>query len=226
MKRLFDASTSMDGRSADGFTLVELLVASALMLMVLGAVYTLYRVQTHSTKVEANRLEAQEYANAVLDLMLREIRNAGGCSGGIISAAKQTLRIAYDTNGDNDCLDSNEDITFAFDATGCATGYGNITRTTLLPAQGQPLTDCNVPTGAGNFSFTYYPQQTSSSAPAPFCFFPGDPAGCSSALDLNAVQRITISVIVHAKNPDAQFGGQLSAAMTSNVDLRNRGSSS
>jgi Tfp pilus assembly protein PilW len=59
------------------------------MLMVLGAVYTLYRVQTHSTKVEASRLEAQEYANAVLDLMVREIRNAGACSGGIISAAKQ-----------------------------------------------------------------------------------------------------------------------------------------
>jgi prepilin-type N-terminal cleavage/methylation domain-containing protein len=216
----------MGARSTDGFTLVELLVATALMLMVLGAVYTLYRVQTHSTKVEASRLEAQEYANAVLDLMVREIRNAGACSGGIISAAKQNLRIAYDANGDNDCGDSNEDITFAFDATGCAAGYGNITRMTVVPSQSQPLTDCNVPTGAGNFSFNYYPQQTSGSAPPPFCISTGDPAGCSGTLDVNAVQRITISVIVHAMNPDAQFGGQLSATMTSNVDLRNRGSSS
>jgi hypothetical protein len=183
-------------------------------------------VQTHSTKVEASRLEAQEYANAALDLMVREIRNAGACSGGIISAAKQNLRIAYDANGDSDCGDSNEDITFAFDATGCASGYGNITRTTLVPSQSQPLTDCNVPTGAGNFSFTYYPQQTSSSAPAPLCLSTGDPSGCSGTLNPNTVQRITISVIVHAKNPDAQFGGQLSATMTSNVDLRNRGSSS
>jgi prepilin-type N-terminal cleavage/methylation domain-containing protein len=223
-------------RPKSGFTMVELLVSSTIMLMVLGAIYTVYRVQTHSTKVEANRLEAQQFANVVVDMMVREIRNtgyfpAGDCTSptnanGIVSAGKQSLRLVYDSTGTNGCADADEDITYRFDTTGCPSGFGDVKRATAVPAQEQALTDCNVPTATNSFTFTYYPQQTSTSAPAPFCFSTGDPVGCSGTLSANLgnIQRVSISLTVQGRNPDAQFSGVLSATMTSNVDLRNRGS--
>ena len=86
---------------------------------------------------------------------------------------------------------------------------------------GQALTDGN----ATAVQFTYYPQQTSSTAPAPFCFSTGIPSGCSGNLSssLSAVQKITISITVQSKNPDVQFGGQSTITMSSSADLRNHG---
>src|SRR3970282_663502 len=63
--------------SRGGFTIVELLVSILLSSIIMGAIYSVYRVQTHSAKVQESRLEAQEYARSVLDMMVREIRNAG-----------------------------------------------------------------------------------------------------------------------------------------------------
>jgi hypothetical protein len=84
---------------------------------------------------------------------------------------------------------------------------------------GSPLTDGN----ATAVQFIYYPQQTSGTAPAPYCFSAGNPTGCSGdlAANLSAVQKITISITVQSKNTDAQFGGQSSITMSSSADLRN-----
>lgn len=242
----------MAAMNKKGFTIVELLVSILLTSIIMGAVYSVYRVQTHSAKIQENRLEAQEYARSVLDMMVREIRNAAynplaisaaalgtGCGAfgngapGVVTATDTSIRFTYDFQGttppappgpDGDCNDADEDITYAFDPTGCPTGFGNITRKAGSGAA-QALTDCNVPTGASNFSFAYYPQQTSGTAPAPFCASLGDPAGCSGDLVLNLtnIQRILISLTVQSKNPDAEFGGQLTATVASNADLRNRG---
>lgn len=200
-----------------GFTLVELLVSMLLTSIVMGAIYSVYRVQTHSVKAQENRMEAQEYARAVLDMMVREIRNAGyfpvgACTtspantSGIVSADTQTFQFVYDANALNGCADADENITYAFDTTNCSTGFGNITR------NGSPLTDCNVPTGTSNFSFTYYPIDSTTAYSTPV-----------TAGNLGSIQRVSISLTVQSKNTDAQFGGQLNATMTSNADLRNRG---
>src|SRR3990167_9234230 len=64
-------------KTETGFTIIELLVSLLLTSIIMGAIYSVYRVQTHSAKIQENRLEAQEYARSVLDMMVREIRNAG-----------------------------------------------------------------------------------------------------------------------------------------------------
>ena len=162
-------------------------------------------------------MEAHEYAMSVLDIMVREIRNTGyfptgtACAttpantAGIIAATAQSFRLVYDTNGDGAC---EEDVSFTYDA-----ANSNILR------NGAPLTDGN----ATAIQFTYYPQQTSGTAPAPYCFSAGNPTGCSGdlAANLSAVQKITISITVQSKNTDAQFGGQSSITMSSSADLRN-----
>ncbi len=202
-----------------GFTLSELMVAAGLSLAVLASIYGLFRSQTHTIKGQEGRMEAHEYAMAVLDLMVREIRNAGyfpngtACTNvsntaGIVSTpTAQSFRLVYDTNGDGSC---EEDVSFTYDSVN-----KNILR------NGSALTDGN----ATDVQFIFYPQQTSGTVPAPYCFSTGNPVGCSGSLssNLSSVQKITISVTVQSKNPDTQFGGQSSITMSSSADLRNHG---
>ena len=222
-------------KNEKGFTLVEFLVSLLLTAIVTSAIYSVYRVQTHSVKRQAGDLEAQEYARAVVDMMVREIRNvgylpAGACitipanTNGVVAATAQSFQFVYDANALNGCSDLNENITYAF-ATGCATGFGDITRKDGSNTA-QALTDCNVPEGTANFSFVYYPQQTGASAPAPYCYPSTSlPSGCVGDVSANLanIQRVSINVIVQSKSTDTEFGSTSSATVTSNADLRNRG---
>ncbi len=212
---------------------MELLVSILLSSIIMGAIYSVYRVQTHSAKVQESRLEAQEYARSVLDMMVREIRNAGynplgapttppylgtGCASGIggslvgapgvVSADVQTITFTYDFTGassvpDGNCTTADEQITYTYDTTGCAAGLANVTRN----GSSNPLTNCNVT----SFSLSYFKQDgTSITTPV-------------SATDLLNIQRVQITLTVQSLKPDTEFGGQLNATMTSNADLRNRG---
>lgn len=201
-------------RFEPGFTLVELLVAMLLALMVMGTIYSVFRVQGRTVKSQESRLEAQEYARAVLDIMVREIRNAGytktgAACAGVVSADTQTVQFRLDSNGDGDCADADEDITYGFDATGCPAGLGNVTRRDgANPALA--MTDCNVP--AASFAIGYFPKDSAAPFPNPV-----------AAASLGSIQRVSIALTVQSKNPDPQFGGQFLALVTSNADLRNRG---
>ncbi len=217
-----------------GFTLAELLVSMLLSSIIMGGVYSVYRMQSHTMKIQEKRLDAQDYARSVLDMMVREIRNAGNnpkgavsagalgtnCAGGsagapgVVTAGAQSFRFTYDFQGttagsvpNGTCDNADEDITYALDAT-CSGGgsLGNITRN----GSANPLTDCNVVTNS--FTISYFKQDgTSLTAPV-------------TAGNLALIQRVQITLTVQSKNPDSQFGGQqLDATMTSSVDLRNRG---
>jgi len=220
----------------EGFTLVELLVSAGLSLFVLGVVYSVYRVQTRTVKSQESRLVATEDARAALDLMVREIRNAGytpagAACAGVVDAMAQRFQFRLDPNNTN-CTDANEDITYEYQSPGpqnCQAGSGDILRTANGTAA--PISNCNVPTAAGNFSFIYYPQQTGAAAPPPYCYAAaGDltvgGVVCNGIVTANLanIQRVTISLTVRSASPDTEFGGgQLNATMASNADLRNRG---
>ena len=211
--------------------MVEFLVAILLTSIIMGAIYGVYRVQTHSVKAQETRLEAQEYARAALDMMVREIRNAAynplsatsgtncasGSAGapGVVTATTTTFRFTYDFQGttagtspDGHCNGPDEDIEYRFDPTGCPSGFGDIRRKTTNPVSDEALTNCNVPATNG-FSLKYYAQNQSSEM---------------SPLVLANIQRVSIELTVQSMNTEAGFGGgQLNAKVTSNVDLRNRG---
>ena len=210
-----------------GFTIVELLVSILLTSIIMTAVYSVYRVQTHSAKVQESRLEAQEYARSVLDMMVREIRNAaynplsatngtncaGGSSGapGVVTATATSFRFTHDfqntagtaSTPDGICDGPDEDITYTY-TTGCAAGLGDVTRN----GSGNPLTNCNA---TSSFDLRYFKQDgTELSRPV-------------SGGDLVNIQRVLITLIIQSLRPDTEFGGQLTTTMTSNADLRNRG---
>ena len=189
--------------------MVELLVSLLLTSIIMTAVYSVYRVQTHSAKVQESRLEAQEYARSVLDMMVREVRNAGyaptgAACAGVAAASAQSLQFLYDANADGDCGDPDEDITYTYDTTGCTGGLGNITR-----GSGNPLTNCNV---TSSFSLSYFMQDGTGLTSLPL-----------SAADRLTIQRVLITLTVQSLKPDTEFGSQLTVTMTSNADLRNRG---
>lgn len=196
--------------TAAGSTLVELLLATLLTSAVMGAMYHVYRIQTHSVKLQEGRLEAQEYGRAALDLMVREMRNVGhfpvsaslGCtplSGGIVTAAAQTFSFNLDADGNGNCLGANEGITYAFSG-------GNITRTAGGGAT-ESLTDGNVTA----LEFRYFKQDsTELSRPV-------------ALTELPNIQRVSISLTVQSKKVDSEFGAPFVVTMNSNVDLRNRG---
>ena len=217
----------------EGFTLVELLISILLTSIIMGAIYSVYRVQTHSAKVQEMRQEAQEYARSVMDIMVREIRNAGynpasasstTCTGtivpgapGVITATATSFRFTYDFQDPGGgapnslCNDTNEDITYDFATTGCPSGFGNVTRQDGgNPAQA--LTDCNIPDVTGQRLDLRYFTQAGAELSRPV-----------TGADLATIQRVLITLTVQSKKPDAQFGGQLNAQMSSNADLRNRG---
>ncbi len=204
-------------KNQKGFTLTELLVAMGLSLMVLSAVYGVYRVQAHTVRAQEFKMEAQEDARAALDMMTREIRNAGffptltpcaapANNNGVATAtaaSATTLRFVYDADRDGFCTGTlagpagaDEDVTYSYTGT-------DITRTVGNGAP-QLLTAGNVTA----FSFTYF-----DSAAAPITV----PANIAPL-----AKRISISLTVRSRSTDAQFGGGQLITMTSNVDLRNR----
>jgi type II secretory pathway pseudopilin PulG len=206
-------------RDQIGFTLIELLIAMGFSVAVLAAVYGFFRAQIHTTKGQESRMEAHEYGLSVLDTMVREIRNTGyfpnngtpctniANAGGIVSATANSFRLVYDTNNDSVC---DQDVSFTYDG---------ISRNVLR--NGTELTDGN----AVGLTFTYYPQQTSGSSPAPYCVSTGTPTGCSGMLSSNFtnVQKVAISVVVETKSKDTGFGGFTTLTMNSVADLRNHG---
>jgi Tfp pilus assembly protein PilW len=169
-------------------------------------------------------MEAQEYARAALDMMTREIRNAGffptgaACTdvantAGIVSAdtSATQIHLVYDfrsiatpSPADGDCGDPGENITYNFTGNVATNTPGDITRDAADGTGPQPLTAGNVTA----LTFTYF-----------------DATGALITVPANIAplaKRVLISLTVRSNSTDASFGGGQLITMTSNVDLRNR----
>jgi prepilin-type N-terminal cleavage/methylation domain-containing protein len=109
-----------------GFTLIELLVAMALGLVVLGAILTVFVSQNQTNAAQQEIAYAQQNVRAAMDLMVREIRNAGydphGNNFAAVEIAEASrIRILSNLSGDdeglgNDPDDANEDVTYGVNA--------------------------------------------------------------------------------------------------------------
>jgi prepilin-type N-terminal cleavage/methylation domain-containing protein len=67
--------TATSFQSEDGFTLVEVLLVSVLMLVVLGATLTTFNQFERTVKTNDMQNQAQEQARRGMDLMARDLRN-------------------------------------------------------------------------------------------------------------------------------------------------------
>ena len=143
--------------SEKGFTLVELLIAMVASLIVLGAICGTFIIQNKTYEVQAQIVEMQENARAGIQMMARELMMAGydptGSAGaGIVSASANSIEFRMDldgdgcTNGTDGTTDSNEDVTYALDATD-----NQLTRKGTTGGNADPLAE-----NIQELSFTYF----------------------------------------------------------------------
>jgi len=69
-------------RRADGFTVLELLLAGTIGVVLLGGAYMVYEAGHSTTRKDERKLDFQQNARAALDLLMWQIRLAGYLNGG------------------------------------------------------------------------------------------------------------------------------------------------
>lgn len=192
--------------SRAGFTLVEMIVALALSLVTVSAVYSLYVSELRAQNVREDRLEMQQQARVVMDVVSRELLMAGYDPRRVnydldltndfqgITYHPDRLILKADLNGNGLIADANESIMFLYDSKTHTlrrnTGGGN-----------QPFGE-----NIESFLVEYFDQE-------------GNPT-----TDSLAIRQIGITVIARTEKPDPQFsknGGYRTVTLASRLTPRN-----
>jgi hypothetical protein len=193
-----------------GFTTPEILVALVFVMILLASLYGFYRNHLFTLLSQETKTAALEDVRGALDLMVRELRNAGSWSSGvrpagcskIVSATSSAIRIQADLDGNGDCSSlTGEEVTYRI-APGTATCPGLSIR-----RNGDCLVS-NVVIPAGNEFLTYYS------------------AGGSTALthpisELSNLKRIRIAFSVRLPSPHPDRASAIVSTLSSSVELRN-----
>ena len=110
-------------RSDRGFGTVEVLVASAVGLLIVAGFIAFNHFQLHALQDQVSQIEIQTADRNIIDLFAREVRRAGAdptCAKnvtGILEASASSIRIQADLNG-NGAVDNtnNEDVTYRYNS--------------------------------------------------------------------------------------------------------------
>ena len=197
---------------AAGFTIVELLVVVVLAGFLGITAMNLFRVQTRFFRNENHGVELDQNLRTGLDLIVRELRNAGmkdplqpyGTEPGILAADSQQVRFTMDfhstadPNGasDGDVLDGNEDVEYTW--TAADSTLRRRTRGTDGDSGAQPLAEL-----VTRLHFQYFDEDGNTLAPPV--------TGAARA----AIRRI------HVRLEGATGDGESASALESDVVPRN-----
>ena len=113
-----------------GMMLIELLVALAIGMVVIGALTTTFILQRKAYGIQEQVVEMNQTGRAAMDMIGREVRMAGYCSPTApmqryrpaapnfvgIPVSSSRLELLADLTGDGDTNDMNEHIFYTFDA--------------------------------------------------------------------------------------------------------------
>ena len=204
-------------RDKRGFTVAELLVAALFGMIVIATLYGFFRDQLYFLVAQETKTATLEDARGALDMMVRELSNAGSfplpanypttrpandddvnnCKR-VVSASATSIRIQADLNGDGDCADDNEDVTYTYNSTS-----GTISRNSNT----SPVVSNVV---ASNFLTYYVVGSTTTVTP--------------SSTNINAIKRVKISFAVQVADPTPEgkaAGRKITSTLYSTVDFRN-----
>ncbi len=196
-----------------GLTLVELMIVMALSLLLMAAVYTTYSIQKKTSDVQNEVAAVQQDLRAVLDIMARDIRQAGcnptlapdindpsiANSCGILAAQSgpTSLVINMDANGDGST--GGEQVNYTLSGT-------NLSR------NGEDLA-YNV----SSFEFRYYDNNDNIIVPE---LSGGTQLSDAQGLDVRIV-RVFIRIQSDKKDPDTNQ--PVEREMTKQIKMRNMG---
>jgi len=193
-------------KSPNGFTLIEMVVALGLSLVTVSTVYSLYVSELKAQYVREDRLEMQQQARVVIDVVSRELLMAGYDPCGVnrdVDLSNDFLGITYDPsrlmikadlNGNGLIADPNESITFVYDSKTHTlrrnTGGGN-----------QPFGE-----NIESFLVEYFDQ------------------GGNPTVDSANIQQVKITVTARTEDPDHKYvpnGGYRTVTLQSRLTPRN-----
>jgi hypothetical protein len=193
-----------------GFTIAEVTIGALFAMVVIGALYGFYREQLFGLLAQEAKTVTLEEARGALDLMVREIRNAGGWSAGtvaagctrLVEATSTRIHLQADLDGNGDCSSmTGEDVVFGL-AGSTATCQG-----VTIRRNGDCLVG-GVAIPPGEDFLSYY----AAGGGAPL----GHPI-----TDFSGVQRVKVAFAVQVQNPNPRIGGVIQSVLSSSVELRN-----
>jgi Tfp pilus assembly protein PilW len=208
----------------DGVTLIEQVVSLLLGSVLITSLYAYFRAELYRTVSVESKTATLEDARGALDIMLRDLMNAGSWPSGVApletgvaddpdhdadsvcnrvyAASPSAIHIQMDLNGNGNCTDTDPRENIRYELT-------NPTATCPGPQIIRRNGDClvaNVVPGLPDKLFTYYDAN-------------GADLGANPARD--AIKRVKIAFSVQLKNPDPNGAGNLSSTVLSSVEFRN-----
>lgn len=208
----------------DGVTLIEQVVSLLLGSVLITSLYAYFRAELYRTVSVESKTATLEDARGALDIMLRDLMNAGSWPSGVApletgvaddpdhdadsvcnrvyAASPSAIHIQMDLNGNGNCTDTDPRENIRYELT-------NPTATCPGPQIIRRNGDClvaNIVPGLPDKLFTYYDAN-------------GADLGANPARD--AIKRVKIAFSVQVKNPDPNGAGNLSSTVLSSVEFRN-----
>ena len=206
-----------------GVTLIEQLIALGLGAVMMTGLFGYFRSEVFHLRTLEARTTTMEDARGALDIMIRDLKNAGSWGTGsapaesgsvddpdsdadaicnrVYWAAANRLHVQMDLNGNGNCADLDPRENIRYESTGPTSTCSGAT---IIRRNGDCLV-ANIVAGP-NGLFTYY-----------------DGAGndLGTAPNRAAIRRVRISFSVQVKNPDTRVGGNLTTLLSSSVEFRN-----
>ena len=186
-----------------GFSLIELMIAMTVMLVLLTIVSTLLAGALGTRQRESRKTDALVSAQAALNLMSREISNAGFglTNNGLITADSNSQRLHFRANIENTNQQTNsvgEDLTYYFDAENeCVMRYDR---------NANPQTSVVV-SRISTVNFRYFE-------------YGGNSAPIAQTTPTSKTNRVTINITVELEPVNGQPDNQ-TVSLTTDVTLKN-----
>jgi prepilin-type N-terminal cleavage/methylation domain-containing protein len=187
-----------------GFSLVELMIAMAITLILMGLATTMFAGALGTRSRESRRTDALTSARAALNAISREISNSGYglTTNGIVTADSNDQRIHFRSNLSNEDYSTDstgEDITYFFDST---------TRSIVRYDPNTTPQTSVIVNRISNVTFSYFNYSPANSTPT------------ETTTPSTGTGRVRITVTVQLEPVVGQPNNQ-SVTFTSDVTLRN-----
>jgi len=206
-----------------GVTLIEQLVALGLGAVMMTGLFGYFRSEVLHLRTLETRTTTMEDARGALDIMIRDLKNAGSWGTGsapaetasaddpdgdadticnrVYLATANSLHVQMDLNGNDNCADLDPRENIRYELTGPTASCPGAT---IIRRNGDCLV-ANVVAGPAVL----------------FSYFDGAGNDLGSAPARAAIRRVRIAFAVQVKNPDQRVGGMLTSLLSSSVEFRN-----
>jgi type II secretory pathway component PulJ len=207
-----------------GATLIEQLIALLIGSALITCLYGYFRAELYHTVTVEAKTASLEDARGALDIIIRDLRNAGSWGSGsvpsesgttddpnndgdtvcnrVYAATATMIHVQMDLNGNGSCadIDPRENIRYELAGPTSTCPGPNIIR-----RNGDCLVANIVPATAGKV----------------FSYYDGNGTDLGNAPPRDAIRRVKISFTVRVKNPDPKVAGNLASIVSSSVEFRN-----